>query len=76
MALGEQIDVLLANVPYVPTQDIGQLPREARLHEPQATLDGGADGLGLSAWAASCDEADATVIIGRHSAAACGRMRV
>ncbi len=39
------VDVLVANVPYVPTADIHLLPREARDHEPRATLDGGGDGL-------------------------------
>lgn len=39
------VDVLLANVPYVPTGEIGLLPPEARLHEPRVALDGGADGL-------------------------------
>jgi release factor glutamine methyltransferase len=41
------INVLLANVPYVPTDEIRLLPAEARLYEPQVTLDGGADGLGV-----------------------------
>jgi len=40
-----RMDVLLANVPYVPTGDLGLLPAEARLHEPVGTLDGGPDGL-------------------------------
>jgi release factor glutamine methyltransferase len=40
-----QVDVLLANVPYVPTDEIRLLPAEARLYEPQVTLDGGPDGL-------------------------------
>ncbi|MBV6699730.1 putative protein N(5)-glutamine methyltransferase [Kitasatospora aureofaciens] len=40
-----RIDVLLANVPYVPTADIGLLPPEARLHESVPALDGGTDGL-------------------------------
>jgi release factor glutamine methyltransferase len=40
-----RVDVLLANVPYVPTHHIGLLPPEARLHEPLVALDGGADGL-------------------------------
>jgi len=38
-------DVVVANVPYVPTREIGFLPPEARAHEPRAALDGGADGL-------------------------------
>jgi len=35
----------VANAPYVPTEAIGLLPQEARLHEPRLALDGGADGL-------------------------------
>ncbi|MGC4941675.1 putative protein N(5)-glutamine methyltransferase [Kribbella sp. DT2] len=42
-----RIDILLANVPYVPTDDVQFLPAEARLHEPRLTLDGGPDGLAL-----------------------------
>lgn len=45
--LRRQVTILTANVPYVPTADIGMLPPEARLHEPPASLDGGADGLAL-----------------------------
>jgi release factor glutamine methyltransferase len=40
-----RVAVLTANVPYVPTAEIGFLPPEARAHEPLAALDGGADGL-------------------------------
>ncbi|MFD7237287.1 putative protein N(5)-glutamine methyltransferase [Streptomyces syringium] len=40
-----RVDVLVANAPYVPTEAIGLLPPEARLHEPLVSLDGGADGL-------------------------------
>jgi release factor glutamine methyltransferase len=39
------IDVVVANVPYVPTGEIALLPAEARDHEPIISLDGGADGL-------------------------------
>ncbi|MFJ6212138.1 putative protein N(5)-glutamine methyltransferase [Streptomyces sp. NPDC092296] len=44
-ALRGRVDVLLANAPYVPTEEIGLLPPEARLYEPRVALDGGADGL-------------------------------
>jgi len=44
-ALRGRVDILAANVPYVPTGEVGLLPAEARLHEPRAALDGGADGL-------------------------------
>jgi release factor glutamine methyltransferase len=40
-----RVDLLVANVPYVPTGAIELLPAEARLHEPRAALDGGVDGL-------------------------------
>ncbi len=40
-----RVDVLVANAPYVPTEDVGFMPAEARLHEPLVALDGGADGL-------------------------------
>lgn len=44
-ALRGKINVLIANVPYVPTGDIALLPAEARDHEPLVALDGGGDGL-------------------------------
>jgi release factor glutamine methyltransferase len=40
-----RVDLLVANVPYVPTGEIRLLPAEARLHEPRLALDGGTDGL-------------------------------
>ncbi|MFJ8588509.1 putative protein N(5)-glutamine methyltransferase [Streptomyces sp. NPDC093595] len=40
-----RVDVLLANVPYVPTGEVELLPAEARVHEARVALDGGADGL-------------------------------
>jgi release factor glutamine methyltransferase len=40
-----RVGILVANVPYVPTEEIGFLPPEARAHEPRAALDGGPDGL-------------------------------
>jgi release factor glutamine methyltransferase len=40
-----RIGILAANVPYVPTGEIGFLPPEARAHEPLVALDGGPDGL-------------------------------
>ncbi|MFE4372290.1 putative protein N(5)-glutamine methyltransferase [Streptomyces sp. NPDC056835] len=45
VALRGRVDVLLANVPYVPTEEVGLLPPEARIHEARVALDGGADGL-------------------------------
>lgn len=42
-----RVDVLVANAPYVPTAAIATMPPEAREHEPQLALDGGADGLAV-----------------------------
>ncbi|GIH79843.1 putative protein N(5)-glutamine methyltransferase [Planobispora longispora] len=42
-----RVDVLVASAPYVPTGEVGLLPPEARVHEPRAALDGGADGLDI-----------------------------
>ena len=47
LRLRGRINVLVANVPYVPTGEIDLLPAEARRHEPRPALDGGADGLDL-----------------------------
>jgi release factor glutamine methyltransferase len=44
-ALRGRVDVLVANAPYVPTEAIGLMPPEARVHEPRVALDGGSDGL-------------------------------
>jgi release factor glutamine methyltransferase len=40
-----RIDVITANVPYVPASEVALLPAEARLHEARIALDGGSDGL-------------------------------
>jgi release factor glutamine methyltransferase len=55
-----RVRVLVANAPYVPTDDIALMPPEAREHEPRSALDGGGDGLdvlrrvvaGAPAWLA------------------------
>lgn len=41
---GHTYDVVVANLPYVPTADVPQLPEPAAF-EPRQALDGGADGL-------------------------------
>lgn len=43
-----RVDVVVANVPYVPRDHIAMLPSEARDYEPLATLDGGHDGLRIA----------------------------
>jgi release factor glutamine methyltransferase len=55
-----RIDLLVANVPYVPSDALPLMPPEARDHEPPVALDGGPDGLdvvrrvvtGAPAWLA------------------------
>jgi release factor glutamine methyltransferase len=42
-----RVDVIVANAPYVPTDEIALMPPEARLYEPQVALDGGVDGLDI-----------------------------
>ncbi|GAA4791532.1 putative protein N(5)-glutamine methyltransferase [Streptomyces ziwulingensis] len=44
-ALRGRVEILAANVPYVPSGEVALLPPEARDHEPPLALDGGADGL-------------------------------
>ncbi len=63
-ALRGRVDVLVANVPYVPSSALGQLPPEARDHEPRAALDGGGDGLEVLRRVAS--EAPGWLLPGGH----------
>jgi release factor glutamine methyltransferase len=46
-ALRGRFAVIAVNAPYVPTDRIADMPREARDFEPHVALDGGADGLDL-----------------------------
>jgi release factor glutamine methyltransferase len=40
-----RVAIVVANVPYVPSDEVRLLPAEARAHEPLVALDGGSDGL-------------------------------
>lgn len=40
-----RVDVLAANAPYVPSEQLALMPPEARDHEPAIALDGGRDGV-------------------------------
>lgn len=44
-ALAGEIDLLISNPPYIPSDEIERLPPEVRLYEPRMALDGGPDGL-------------------------------
>ena len=46
-SLRGSVDIVVVNAPYVPTEAIGLMPPEARLHEPRVALDGGPDGLDI-----------------------------
>lgn len=46
-SLKGNVNTLVANVPYVPTEAIKFLPQEARLHEPKVALDGGENGIDI-----------------------------
>lgn len=46
-SLKGQVNIIVANAPYVPTNLVKFLPRESRLYEPKVALDGGKDGLDL-----------------------------
>lgn len=41
------IDILIANLPYIPTDEVARLPEEIRAQEPVLAVDGGEDGLEL-----------------------------
>jgi release factor glutamine methyltransferase len=43
--VGERLDVVAANLPYIPTEEYEHLPPEIRAHEPREAVDGGEDGL-------------------------------
>ncbi|TXK19288.1 putative protein N(5)-glutamine methyltransferase [Homoserinibacter sp. GY 40078] len=52
-----RIDVLVANAPYVPTDEIAYMPSEARDYEHLVALDGGPDGHAIQARiAVECSE--------------------
>ncbi|MCD1260923.1 putative protein N(5)-glutamine methyltransferase [Paenibacillus athensensis] len=43
--LRHEVNVIIANAPYVPSDALAFMPTEARVHEASCALDGGADGL-------------------------------
>jgi release factor glutamine methyltransferase len=48
-----RVALLVANAPYVPTDEVALMPPEARDHEPAVALDGGGDGLDVARRIAS-----------------------
>ncbi len=83
--LAGRVDVLVANAPYVPSESVELMPREARLYEPRVALDGGADGVdvqrrviaGASHWLAPhgyvlVETSPAQAAAGSHACAAAG----
>ncbi len=46
-AVAGPLDLVVANLPYVPTAEVGRLMPEVRSYEPPLALDGGEDGLAL-----------------------------
>ena len=47
--LSEPVDVLLANLPYVPTEEFEALPAQIREREPRIAVEGGPEGVELIA---------------------------
>jgi release factor glutamine methyltransferase len=41
------LDILVANLPYIPSEEVLELPEEIRQQEPLVAIDGGVDGLEL-----------------------------
>lgn len=44
---GRQVDLIAANLPYIPTGNVATLDRQIRDYEPRLAFDGGVDGLAV-----------------------------
>ena len=47
LAMEGRVELVAANLPYIPSGDVPDLPAEVRLYEPHMALDGGLDGLDI-----------------------------
>ncbi len=45
--IDERLDIIVANLPYIPSQEMEKLPKSVRGFEPHLALDGGNNGLDL-----------------------------
>jgi len=76
----QSFDLICANLPYIPSQDLSKLSMDIRLHEPLAALDGGPDGLApirkLISAAPGCLEPGGWLLleVGDQQAAAVGEL--
>ncbi len=60
--IGEPLDVVLANLPYIPSDEVEALPEAIRSHEPRLAVDGGPDG--LDPYRALCAQLPAHLVDG------------
>ena len=44
-SLNKKFDIIVSNPPYIITENIQNLPKEVKFHDPLLSLDGGSDGL-------------------------------
>jgi release factor glutamine methyltransferase len=63
--LAEPLDVIAANLPYIPSAEVDRLLPEVRDREPRGALDGGADG--LEAFRALAAQLPAHLATGPHA---------
>lgn len=60
--IGEPLDIVLANLPYIPSDEVEALPEAIRSHEPRLAVDGGPDG--LDPYRALCAQLPAHLVEG------------
>ncbi len=60
--VSEPLDLVLANLPYIPSDEVDSLPEVIRTHEPRLAVDGGEDG--LDPYRALCAQLSAHLVDG------------